>query len=66
MTNLMKNAKRCNCGCDVVYDDLYDVSLEGSKGRAYWYGYCKDCGQTYHWCEVYTFESIEDFGENDD
>lgn len=66
MTNSIDEFKCRKCGGDIIYNDEYDESFDGSKVYAYWYGCCKDCGQAYNWCEVYTLESIEDFREADD
>ena len=58
----MDNCKVCGAKMEVEY---YDSDCSGQEHLDYVHAYCPICKRHYRWIEVFTFNRIIDFEEDD-
>ena len=55
-----RNCPACNTALEI--DEVYDVLIGLNERREEeWYGHCPQCGQRYHWTEVYIYKETKNF-----
>ena len=48
-----------HCGCTLIFLEHYDCYDDADETLFFARGYCPECGQEYHWADVYKFSHIE-------
>lgn len=55
-------ARNCpTCNTALVADEVYDGFIGIDNREEEWYGHCPQCGQKYHWTEVYVYKETKNF-----
>ena len=56
------NGRACPaCNVELVTDEAYDGYVGINEREEEWYGHCSQCGQYYHWTEVYVYKETKNF-----
>lgn len=53
------------CDTELEYDDLVDNNYDGSRHESIWEGHCPVCGKIFTWVEIYLFDRIANFEEEE-
>ena len=54
-----RNCPTCNIALET--DEVFDGFIGINEREEEWYGHCPQCGQKYHWTEVYTYKETKNF-----
>ena len=49
------------CNIELITDEVYDGCVGINEREEEWFGHCPQCGQYYHWTEVYTYKETKNF-----
>ena len=49
------------CNIELETDEVYDGDIGIDEREKEWYGHCPQCGQKYHWTEVYVYKRTKNF-----
>ena len=51
------------CGCILIDDDVYDLSVQDEQIVLFTYGHCPKCYKSYEWEKVFTDYHYRNFME---
>lgn len=49
------------CNIELETDEIYDGDIGINEREEEWFGHCPQCGQKYHWTEVYVYKETKNF-----
>lgn len=49
------------CNIELEIDEIYDGYIGINEREEEWFGHCPQCGQKYHWTEVYAYKETTNF-----
>lgn len=62
----MNDELKCpDCDFYLDYDDKLDDGFDGSFYSSLCEGHCPECGKKFRWKEIYKFDRIEEFEEEE-
>lgn len=50
-----------DCNIALITDEVFDGFIGINEREEEWFGHCPQCGQKYHWTEVYTYKETKNF-----
>lgn len=49
------------CNIELETDEIFDGDIGINEREEEWFGHCPQCGQHYHWTEVYVYKETKNF-----